>query len=327
MTEYFKDRPIFICGHPKSGTSLLRNLLDNHPQLAVYPEESRFFRNFLPKAEGMSVEQLIELGENELIHIFAWTRENPPAHQAGFPDRDYSFISYDAVKDRFRDLLRTEGLRHHGDVLWTAVQSFAESVGSQPEALAGWVEKTPNNEYFADRIFAWWPQAKCIHIVRDPRDNYASYQRKQESWSPGKFSAHWNRSVSAGFRNQAQYGEERYWVLRYEDLVNRPEEILPEMCGFLGINDDEILRRPTRAGDLWAGNSMFEDQFNEISPAAVGRWKETLTAREAGIIQAATRKYRRQIGYRDEISINLRNRLAGWYWRLKGLIYDIRHPR
>lgn len=40
MVETFKDRPIFICGHPKSGTSLLRNLLDNHPQLAVYPEES-----------------------------------------------------------------------------------------------------------------------------------------------------------------------------------------------------------------------------------------------------------------------------------------------
>lgn len=46
-----RDRPIFICGHPKSGTSLLRNLLDFHPQLVVYPEESRFFRQFLPLAK------------------------------------------------------------------------------------------------------------------------------------------------------------------------------------------------------------------------------------------------------------------------------------
>ena len=40
MDVPLRDRPVFICGHPKSGTSLLRNLLDSHSELVVYPEET-----------------------------------------------------------------------------------------------------------------------------------------------------------------------------------------------------------------------------------------------------------------------------------------------
>jgi len=41
--KILRDHPVFLGGHPKSGTSLLRALLDSHPQLVVYPEESGFF--------------------------------------------------------------------------------------------------------------------------------------------------------------------------------------------------------------------------------------------------------------------------------------------
>ncbi len=157
--DVLRDHPIFICGHPKSGTSLMRNLLDHHPQLAVYPEESHFFRNFLPRAAGLSLEQMIALGEEKLLHIFEWNLENPPDHQTGFLDRDYSFISFEEVRRKFGELLRAEGIRHPGDVLWAAAQTFSQVSGGQVEKQVGWVEKTPSNEYYAPRIFAWWPEA------------------------------------------------------------------------------------------------------------------------------------------------------------------------
>ena len=47
-----RDSPIFICGHPKSGTSLLRSILDSHPEIIVYPEETGFFRRYLPNSDG-----------------------------------------------------------------------------------------------------------------------------------------------------------------------------------------------------------------------------------------------------------------------------------
>jgi hypothetical protein len=49
--EFLRDHPVFICGHPKAGTSLVRSILDSHPQLIVYPEETVFFRRYLPGIE------------------------------------------------------------------------------------------------------------------------------------------------------------------------------------------------------------------------------------------------------------------------------------
>ncbi|MGE5223096.1 MAG: sulfotransferase, partial [Omnitrophica WOR_2 bacterium] len=70
MPNDLRDRPVFICGHPKSGTSLLRSLLDSHPQVIVYPEETSFFRRYLPAAKGLSLDEKIELEDRLLIHIF-----------------------------------------------------------------------------------------------------------------------------------------------------------------------------------------------------------------------------------------------------------------
>ncbi len=166
---------------------------------------------------------------------------------------------------------------------------------------------------------------RCIHIVRDPRDNYASYQQKQGSWSAGKFSAHWNRSTAAGCLNEADYGDDRYWLLRYEDLVTEPEKTLGQICQFLGIEDHPTLRKPTRVGDLWRGNSMFAAEFQGISSAAVGRWKEQLPASQAGVVQTASRQYIKRFNYQDVIPVSFRDRLTGWYWRLRGQFYDLRN--
>src|SRR5262245_11380068 len=39
-------RPVFICGHHRSGTTLLQNLLDGHPQLLSLPSEGTYFSSF-----------------------------------------------------------------------------------------------------------------------------------------------------------------------------------------------------------------------------------------------------------------------------------------
>ena len=87
-----RKQPIFICGHPKAGTSLVRAIFDSHPELIVYPEETVFFRRFLPQAENLTLENKLKLAEQTLIQIFKWQQVNPPASQEGYPDRDYSEV-------------------------------------------------------------------------------------------------------------------------------------------------------------------------------------------------------------------------------------------
>ena len=189
-TSELRDRPVFICGHPKAGTSLVRSLLDSHPQLVVYPEETIFFRRFLPNAQELDRPEKIALAERELIHIFTWNTNRPPDSQEGYLDRDYSDIGFDEVRQTMLKLLDTI-YRHDGDILGAAVLAYGAVSQQLKLGTRYWVEKSPYNEYYAEQIFAWWPQARCIHIVRDPRDNYVSYQRKHPDWATEFFANNW----------------------------------------------------------------------------------------------------------------------------------------
>jgi hypothetical protein len=73
-----RDRPVFICGHPRSGISLLRNLLDGHPQLVVYPEETSFFRRYLKEAAKTSMEVCGFLGIEDSFTLRVPTRNRNP---------------------------------------------------------------------------------------------------------------------------------------------------------------------------------------------------------------------------------------------------------
>ena len=298
LTE-IREQPLFICGHPKAGTSLVRAVFDSHPQLIVYPEETIFFRRYLPQAAGLDLPAQLELAERRLIHIFRWNRQQPAPDQEGFPDRDYSAISFEAVRQKMVELA-TEQHRHAGDILSAAILAFGQVSGQFNLQTRRWVEKSPYNEYYASQIFTWWPEARCIHILRDPRDNFVSYRRKHADWSAEFFAANWKRSTQAGIENRQRFGAGRYYLLRYEELTRSPEEQLGKLKDFLGIEWDTSLVSPTRAGEQWRGNSMFSgaaNQFQNISAAPVGRWKEKLSPTEALVIEMKIGELLESSGY------------------------------
>jgi hypothetical protein len=311
-----RDHPIFICGHPKAGTSLLRAVFDSHPQLVVYPEETIFFRRFAPAAEGLDLEAQLALAENQLIHIFRWNREHPDPTQAGFPDRDYSAISYTDVRGAMRLLVQQQH-RHLGDILSAAVLAYGQVTGQAGPERRAWVEKSPYNEFFTDMIFDWWPEARCVHILRDPRDNFASYRRKHPNWQAEFFARNWRRSTLAGISNQARYSRQRYLILRYEDLTRAPQEALQQLTSFLGIDWNPSLAAPTRAGEQWSGNSMFDDQFQGISAAPISRWKAELSHSDAAVIEALTSPAFQQAGYAPECRLDPYSRLRCFTWPVR----------
>ncbi len=316
MSEDLRDRPVFICGHPKSGTSLLRALLDSHPQLVVYPEETVFFREFLPGAADQQREALLHRAEDRLIHIFAWNQTSPPAHQRGFPDRDYTQISYEAVREALQRRLGQRDYRHPGDVLSAAVLAFGEVSGQLTDRSHSWVEKSPYNEQYVREICGWWPAARFLHIVRDPRDNYLSYRRKHPEWRVETLAYSWTRSTRQGLENRRLLGEDRYLLIGYEDLVGKFAATMAGIRRFLGIDDDPRLAIPTRAGVHWGGNSMFEMAFKGISQKSVGRWKNALPAIDAGVIQTMAGSEMRELGYETGAGVPLQARWRAARWRV-----------
>lgn len=294
-----RAHPIFICGHPKSGTSLMRSILDAHPELVVYPEESIFFRRFLPQAQQLALREQLELAKQNLIHFFTWNAQNPPPSQEGYADRDYTHLSFEEIAHHMESLA-TEKADHPGDVLSAAVLAYGIVSQCLSETTRYWVEKSPYNEYYASQIYSWWPEARCIHVIRDPRDNFVSYRQKHPTWNPEFFAKNWLRSTQAGFSNQERFGAQRYYILRYEDLVLAPMETLRELVDFLGITWQPSLTSPTRAGEIWRGNSMFMQEFNQISAAPIGRWKHRLSRQDAAVIEWLTRTWMKKLDYPAE---------------------------
>jgi hypothetical protein len=310
-----RDNPIFICGHPKSGTTLLRALLDSHPQLLVYPDETFFFRGLMPEIKNLLFEEKFSLAQRYLLHFFETRPSSAP--QAGQPATETNFTLYAQTCQAMRQNLDSDGYHHDGDLLNAAILAFGQAHNLINPDTQAWVEKTPYNEHFADQIYSWWPAARCIHVVRDPRDNYATYHRKHPGLSVESFCASWNASLHIAWQNQGHYGKERYHLLRYEDLVSDPENTLQNVTAFLNIKDDQTLRQPTRNGVNWEGNSMFNDRFSGISDKPLGRWRTQLSSPEVAIIETACRKGMRRMGYLPNAGFSPTPYLRLLWWNLK----------
>jgi hypothetical protein len=276
----------FICGHPKSGTSLLMTLLDSHPQLIVYPEETSYFTQFQPETSHLELQDRLLAAEEKLLHIFHWDPDKPHPTQANYPDRDYRNISFEEVRRLYHQYLNLWDPQSER-ILPAIILAYGQAREDISHGIRRWVEKTPFNEHFAEKIFQYWSQAKCVQILRDPRDNFASYHRKQPEWSPEYFASSWADSLSRGEKNLQQYGEDRYLILRYEDLVTDLEGSLQILREFIGIDDDPTLRQPTRNGSPWGGNSMFGEQFNGVSDNPIGRYNENLRPQVVSRLEAA----------------------------------------
>lgn len=314
--SHLRDAPIFICGHPKSGTTLVQALLDSHPQLVVYPDETFFFQGFVPEIAKRGVDEKVSLAQRYLLHFFE-EDDNSPASQPHTPavmQPNQQQLVYAQTCETMRQLLGAWGYRHEGDLLSAAILAYGQTHNSLTPETRYWVEKTPYNEFFTAEIFAWWPEARCIHIVRDPRDNYTTYLRKHTALSAEEFAMSWRTSLKIGFHNQKRYGARHYLILRYEDLTRDPEAQLPLIVDFLGVRDDKSLRVPTRSGVAWQGNSMYGDKFTAISSKPLGRWKHDLSPQDARVIEILSGVQMKKMGYpcQGKLAVRQYFRIMGW---------------
>lgn len=86
-----------------------------------------------------------------------------------------------------------------------------------------------------------YPGARFVHITRDPLENVASLKRLSETkgkgWGVHRIAWLLRDSLNRGLVNQERLGEDCYKLVRYEDLLERPKEMLCEIASFLGLEN------------------------------------------------------------------------------------------
>jgi hypothetical protein len=316
----FLENPLFLCGHRKTGTTLLLSLFDNHPELAVYPPDSGFFYLYYPQydSDEYSKEEKIERMSDRILGMLSQDIEAMPEDQ-----KSKLHFPLDEFKASFRTLAGKTDCAPK-DMLECLLLAFKQT-WEPSKPVKGWIEKTTSSEIYASDILEWFPSAKFIHVVRDPRDNWASLRSgwnerytqfndslerlMQSMIDRGQTGMEFARS------NPALYGEDRYMVIRFEDLVSNSRAVISSMAKFAGIGHEDHLYQPTFCGIPWLGNNFDGKKFSGISSSNVGRWRERVPEKETALIEFHYRDLMEYFGYRSEIDSRTACRAATEHYK------------
>jgi hypothetical protein len=264
------DRPIFIVGCARSGTTLLQLMLHAHPRIAI-PPETRYLTEAYDRRGRFG-----DLRQPENVDALVdWITGTP--NETKFPD-----LGIDADELRARAHAAEPTL---GTILGLTLQLYAERWG-KPR----WGDKRPSYFKRLDALLDMFPDAQIIHLIRDGRDCVTSL-KAMPWWGSGSIGAmyNWIAAMRVGARCRRRLPDDQFYELYYEDLVTDPRAELERFCAFLGEDFAEEMLEPGEvAGDAVPQRKRkrhHQRTTDAVSKQAVGRWAEGLEPWELRLME------------------------------------------
>jgi hypothetical protein len=161
-----------------------------------------------------------------------------------------------------------------------AMATHVEYIDSDRIDDLAFVEKTPLQEEYATVLDRWFPDAKFVHVTRNPYALLTSLRKR--SVRSGGYPDIGRRMIdpikaSYYFLEVNRRVIPEYHVLNYDELLRNPESVVADLAEFLDLEFAEIMTTPTIATEPWGGNSMYEQSFEAISQDPLIRWKEEIS--------------------------------------------------
>lgn len=255
--------PVFIGGAPRSGTTLLRTMLDTHSQIASGPELHLAAALARPHRAGRW-QQL----EKELRGYPWWTSIALPK-----PPRNL------ASRRRLAEQLMAAYLARTG----------------KPR----WADKSPSNVFHVELLRELFPEARFILCVRDGRDAVCSLLATQW-YRPRLVPRHlaamlqWVVAARATRRGAERLGSQCLDV-RYEDLVRDPERTLRRVLEFLGEPwEARVLEFHRHPHDWTAGGQRID---SPVFSSSIGRWQRDMPRWQARLFRLIAGRTLPALGY------------------------------
>lgn len=205
----------FIIGSGRSGTTLLRAMLDSHPDVAI-PGETYLLAQLGRRSDGFAPDGVFDRAAFE-AELF----------------EDSRFWTFYVDADDVRAELDRVQPTNVAEAIRATYRAHAISVGK-----SRWADKTPAYAHAADMLAELLPEAVFIHLHRDAREIVASYLAA--SWgyrTAGRAAAYWRLSVEAAVAIERSHPR-RSLRIGYDDLVNDPEPLLRDLCALCELEYD-----------------------------------------------------------------------------------------
>jgi sulfotransferase family protein len=309
------DAPVFVVGASRSGTNLVRALLNAHDAIWI-SGETHYFDDLRPRLPGAGRERLD--GE---------TRQRCEQYFLALSHR-----AFGQAGDPEESRLERDELRALADELGGTGDAYFESLCRLRARLRGrerWGEKTPRHVYRIDDLLQAFPGAKVVCLVRDPRAVVASHrdwhgaaarrsvdesaeltadrERTRRSFNVVLMSLLWRGVVRASFAASHRYGAERVRIQRFERLAAAPEPEVRELCAWLGLDYRASLL------EIPVVNSSYATAEDGVSAQPVDRWRKALSDDEIAVVQSCCGALMDELGY-AKAPVSASTARVAWAW-------------
>lgn len=264
-TQRREITPFFIIGSGRSGTTLLRSVLQRHDDIDIPPESHGSIPNSVKKFYrygGLDWQDLVSVVLGEFTS-----------------DPYFKVWELDLSATQMRALELPEEDRSLAKIIDLIYRGHIET--HKPEASI-WGDKTPFNTLRLDWIQKVFPEGKYIHMIRDGRDVVSSMLKSGRYDKINDACRRWNLALDSVVQFE-QEAANSVLSIYYEKFVRDTEMAVRDVCGFLGIEySDGMLSN----SDVYLGDDHLEHLQNvnkPITDKSVGKWKERLSEEQKRI--------------------------------------------
>ncbi len=237
--------PVFLVGAERSGTTLLRLMLDHHPELA-FQFEFEFAVDQMKDGAFPAIERYHEfLATDRIFQASGFQIDKTLT----YPDLVASFLQQRRQRDG-KPLIGATVHRHF------------------------------------DRLLTLWPNARFIHLIRDPRDVARSCIRMNWAGNCWKGVERWLEAEQCWDRVRNAIPASRWTEIRYETLVSTPVDTLVRLCEFIGID-----YHPAMFDYIDASSYDFPNQ------RLANQWRTRMSPREIRLVESRAGRVMQQRGY------------------------------
>jgi hypothetical protein len=284
--------PIFVVGTPRSGTTLTASILGRHSRIFM-PGETHFFDDIYSRRA--------ELGDARdpaaRVRIIERLRT--------LYERYYEPADQKRVERLFADPQVLNQMRASGET-YRGILSLFMQLQMESFCKERWGNNAPRDIFNIEDILDFYPDAKILVCVRDVRDFLISYrdkwkvtrsedvERLKDLYHPVVTSLLWKSSMKRIPVIAARVPAENFMIIRYEELVQKPESVVRDICRVVGEAFEPGML------DVDSNNSSAERRGAGIFATSIGRWRQGLTAEDVCIAQWLACAEIVRYGYRIE---------------------------
>jgi len=293
-----KEESIFIVGTPRSGTTLLRNILNRHSQISICTEThyfthfikyfiaKKFHLNYNQRNNNKIIKKLLKISQSNFFNLAVRL-----INKLELEDMLYLFIEYPWFKKSeidkekfFRFVKELNSLHNYNKIYEGFLKSYSMKYN---KSIYG--DKTPINILYLEKIREIFPSSKIIHIIREPYSNISSLNKM--NWSSNKIK---NNTLLWIKTNTNKYGFlNDYFIIFLKDLIGDNKKTVESLCDKLNI-DFQIKMLDSNNSHIERNEYWKINSTKKVNKRYIQSFKNELKDHEMVIINKLLNKYKGQ---------------------------------